>query len=50
MIGLVTVAFMDPSAVLSLVDKPGIEALATTVRNKLELVREALQQTTMSAV
>ncbi len=48
--GLVTVAFMDPSAVLSLVDKPGVEALAAAVRNKLEHVRDALQPTAMSAV
>lgn len=48
--GLVTVAFMDPSAVLSLVDKLGVEALATTVRNKLEHVRDALQLTAISTV
>ncbi len=42
--GSVTVAFMDPSAVLGLVDKPGIEALAAEVRGKLERVRDALRQ------
>ncbi len=40
--GSVTVAFMDPSAVLSLVDKPGIERLAAEVRAKLERVRDSL--------
>ena len=40
--GSVTVAFMDPAAVLSLVDKAGIEALATEVRSRLERVRDAL--------
>ena len=40
--GSVTVAFMDPAAVLSLVDKEGIEALATDVRSRLERVRDAL--------
>jgi len=40
--GSVTVAFMDPSAVLSLVDKPGIERLAGEVRAKLVRVRDAL--------
>jgi uncharacterized protein (DUF302 family) len=39
----VTVAFMDPAAVLSLVDKPGIADLAAEVRSKLEQVRDALQ-------
>jgi uncharacterized protein (DUF302 family) len=39
----VTVAFMDPVAVLSLVDKPGIADLAAEVRSKLEQVRDALQ-------
>jgi uncharacterized protein (DUF302 family) len=41
--GAVTVAFMDPVAVLQLVDKPGVEALAETVRGKLMRVREALK-------
>ncbi|HHJ15965.1 MAG TPA: DUF302 domain-containing protein [Gammaproteobacteria bacterium] len=38
----ITVAFMDPAAVLGLVNKPGIDALATEVRGKLERVRDAL--------
>lgn len=38
----ITVAFMDPASVLGLVDKPGIEDLAATVRGKLEQVRDAL--------
>lgn len=43
--GSVTVAFMDPAAVLGLVDKPGIEKLATEVRYRLERVRDALAET-----
>jgi uncharacterized protein (DUF302 family) len=38
----ITVAFMDPAAVLALVDKPGIADLAAAVRNKLEQVRDAI--------
>lgn len=38
----ITVGFMDPAAVLSLVDKEGVEALATEVRSRLERVRDAL--------
>ena len=40
--GSVTVAFMDPAAVLQLVEKEGVEALAETVRGKLMKVRDAL--------
>jgi len=40
--GSVTVAFMDPAAVLGLVDKQGVEALAGEVRGRLERVRDAL--------
>jgi uncharacterized protein (DUF302 family) len=40
--GKIIVAFMDPSAVLKLVDKPGIEQLANEVRGRLERVRDAL--------
>ena len=40
--GAITVAFMDPAAVLQLVDSPGVEALANTVRDKLMQVRDAL--------
>jgi uncharacterized protein (DUF302 family) len=40
--GGVTVAFMDPAAVLGMVDQPGIETLAGEVRGKLEKVRDAL--------
>ncbi len=39
----ITVAFMDPAAVLSLVNKPGVEALANMVRGKLMTVRDALK-------
>ena len=41
--GSVTVAFMDPAAVLGLVDKPGVEQLAGEVRGLLENVRDALK-------
>ncbi|NEV60813.1 DUF302 domain-containing protein [Thiorhodococcus minor] len=40
--GKMTVAFMDPQAVLQLVEKPGIEQLASEVRQRLERVRDAL--------
>jgi uncharacterized protein (DUF302 family) len=40
--GEVTVAFMDPQAVLQLVEKPGVDALAAEVRGRLERVRDAL--------
>jgi uncharacterized protein (DUF302 family) len=39
----ITVAFMDPAAVLALVNKPQIGDLAAEVRDKLELVREAIR-------
>ena len=41
--GSVTVAFMDPAAVLSLVEKDGVEQLAGEVRGLLEGVRDALK-------
>lgn len=40
--GSITVVFMDPEAVLSLVDKPGVDELAGEVRDRLERVRDAL--------
>jgi len=40
--GSISVAFMDPNAVLSLVGKSGIEQLAGEVRAKLERVRDQL--------
>lgn len=40
--GHVTVGFMDPQSVLSLVDQPGIDELAGEVRRRLEAVRDAL--------
>ncbi len=40
--GRVTVAFMDPKAVLQLVDRPEIAELAAEVRQRLERVRDAL--------
>jgi uncharacterized protein (DUF302 family) len=40
--GSITVGFMDPAAVLGLVDKDGVEALAGEVRSMLERVRDAL--------
>jgi uncharacterized protein (DUF302 family) len=41
--GKITVAFMDPVAVLKLVDKAEIVALAGEVRSKLERVRDKLR-------
>lgn len=41
--GKVTVGFMDPQAVLTLVDKEGIEELAQEVRSRLEVVRDSLK-------
>lgn len=40
----ITVAFMDPAAVLGLVEREGVEALAGEVRGKLERVKDALSQ------
>ena len=40
--GSITVGFMDPAAVLGLVEKEGVEVLAGEVRGKLERVRDAL--------
>ncbi len=40
--GKVIVSFMDPAAVLSLVDRPGIDALASEVKGRLERVRDSL--------
>ena len=40
--GAITVAFMDPPAVLSLVDNPDVPQLAAEVRNRLEKVRDAI--------
>ena len=40
--GSVTVGFMDPAAVLGLVDVEGIETLAAEVRARLERVRDAV--------
>ncbi len=39
----VTVAFMDPSAVLTLVELPSVHELAAEVKGKLERVRDALK-------
>lgn len=36
------ISFMDPGAVLSLVDRPGIDALASEVKGRLERVRDSL--------
>ncbi len=41
--GAITVAFMDPAAVLKLVEQPGVTALANEVRGKLEKVRDQLR-------
>jgi uncharacterized protein (DUF302 family) len=40
--GTITVAFMDPNAVLGLVEQSGVEQLAGEVRAKLEKVRDQL--------
>jgi len=40
--GSITVGFMDPAAVLGLVEKEGVETLAGEVRGRLERVRDAL--------
>jgi uncharacterized protein (DUF302 family) len=41
--GKIWVGFMDPDAVLKLVEKPGVQALAKEVRGKLEKVRDSLK-------
>jgi len=41
--GAITVAFMDPNAVLGLVEQSGVEQLAAEVRGKLEKVRDQLK-------
>lgn len=40
--GSQTVAFMDPAAVLALVERPELEELGVEVRARLERVRDAL--------
>jgi uncharacterized protein (DUF302 family) len=40
--GSITVGFMDPAAVLGLVEKSGVAGLAGEVRSRLERVRDAL--------
>jgi len=40
--GAVTVLFMDPNAVLALVEQPGVEVLASEVRERLMRVRDAI--------
>lgn len=40
--GSIVVAFMDPQAVLRLVEKPGVAELATEVRGRLDRVRDAI--------
>lgn len=40
--GKVVVGFMDPAAVLGLVNSPDVETLGIEVRGKLERVRDAL--------
>jgi len=40
--GSTTVAFMDPSAVLALVDNPAVPALAAEVRSRLNKVCDAM--------
>lgn len=40
--GSINVGFMDPNAVLSLVNKPEVEGLASQVREKLQRVKDAV--------
>ncbi len=40
--GSVTVAFMDPAAVMTLVEKEGVEELASEVKARLERVADGL--------
>ncbi|MDH5191829.1 MAG: DUF302 domain-containing protein [Gammaproteobacteria bacterium] len=40
--GSINVGFMDPNAVLSLVNKPEVEGLASQVREKLQRVKDAI--------
>ncbi|HSS64380.1 MAG TPA: DUF302 domain-containing protein [Gammaproteobacteria bacterium] len=40
--GTVTIAFMDPEAVLSLTDNPAVAALSSEVRERLQRVHRAL--------
>ncbi|MCG7928839.1 MAG: DUF302 domain-containing protein [Candidatus Thiodiazotropha lotti] len=42
--GSITVAFMDPVAVLKLVEKPEIGDMAMDVRQRLEWVRDAIER------
>ena len=42
--GGITIAFMDPAAVLKLVEKPGIDELANDVRIRLERVADNLRK------
>ncbi|NIP72691.1 MAG: DUF302 domain-containing protein [Gammaproteobacteria bacterium] len=42
--GSVTVGFMDPAAVLGLVQRKDLESLGAEVRARLERVRDALQR------
>jgi uncharacterized protein (DUF302 family) len=39
---VITIAFMDPKAVLELVDNPGVAEIASEVRQRLDRVRDAL--------
>ena len=41
--GGITVAFMDPEAVLGMVDKPGVDELGKQVKAKLQRVCDALK-------
>ena len=40
--GAVVVDFMDPASVLTMVDAPGVEAIASEVRERLTRVRDAV--------
>lgn len=47
--GRIWVGFMDPQAVLKLVDKPGISGLAKEVRARLDRVQGALERAQVPA-
>jgi uncharacterized protein (DUF302 family) len=42
--GRIWVGFMDPAAVLQLVDNPGVSAIAADVKARLERVRDAVSR------
>jgi hypothetical protein len=43
--GSIVIAFMDPEAVLQLVDRPEVAEIAAEVKGRMERVRDALVAT-----